>query len=346
MRASLARATIVLIAALPAFAAVAKTPPSPDLSLDVYAEPAQLVDIGGGRKLNLRCSGSGSPTVILDIGRGMTSMSWRKVQPLVAKTHRVCSYDRAGYGFSDSGPPPRTVQAEADDLHALVHAARLETPLVLVGHSMASYIVRVYASAYPEDIIGLVLVDPVSETLAQDAPAVAEHETQLGEENIAYAQKCLEAARKGELDKATPAAQACVPPPFPELSQRLSDVIRQRYRNTAFWESSLSEGGADAANIAAVKSAPVTYAALPLIVLSAEGGRDWVPPADRKASDAAYTKGHRRIAALSSRGVVVPVAKASHDIQEDRPQAIADAIAKVIQQIGVPASSARSEPRK
>jgi len=219
-----------------AAAARAQTTARVDTSLDLYAAPGQLVDIGGGRHLNLRCSGSGLPTVLLDGGQGSTSMSWRKLQPLLASSHRVCSYDRAGLGFSETGPLPRTAQAEANDLHALVHTAKLQTPLILVGHSLGSYIARLYAAAHPRDVAGLVLVDPVSETLAQDAPAFAEAEAKMSAQNTDYGRKCEQAARAGDLAKATPAAEACVPPAFPGLSQRLSDSIRQRYRSTQYWE--------------------------------------------------------------------------------------------------------------
>src|SRR5688572_33443005 len=93
----------------------------PDLTLDVYAQPARLVGIGGGRRLNLRCSGpqAATRTVLLEAGFGGDSMAWARVQPLLAKQARVCSYDRAGYGFSDGGPLPRSVDTEVSDLHAL-----------------------------------------------------------------------------------------------------------------------------------------------------------------------------------------------------------------------------------
>jgi len=312
----------------------AEPSPPPDTSLDFYAEPGQLVDIGGGRKINLRCSGSGAPTVVLDIGSSMTSMSWRKVQPLIAARQRVCAYDRAGFAFSDAGPMPRTAQREADDLYALVHAAKLATPIILVGHSRATYIARLYASAHAADIAGLVLVDPVSETLADDDAAYAKSEAKVIAENNAFARKCAEAARKGELAKDGPAAQGCVPGPIPGMSQKLSDSIRNRYRSAAWWEAAMSESepASDAANAASVKAAHLPKD-IPLIVLSAEGGRDWVAPEDRAAADAAYIKAHKRIAAQSSQGIFVPVAKASHDIQETRPDAIADAVAKIDAQI-------------
>jgi len=296
-----------------------------DRTLDAYATPSQRVDIGGGRMLNLRCSGSGSPAVLLDIGQGMTSMSWRKVQPLLAAKRRVCSYDRAGLGFSDAGPPPRTAQAAATDLHALVHAAKLPTPLVLVGHSMAGYIVRLYAAAHPEDVAGVVLVDPVVETLADDAPAVVAFEAKLGEQNTAFGRHCLELAERGDLAKGAPGSDGCVHPRYPGFSDALNESIRKRDLDPTYWRTALSERESDAANIAAVKAAKLP-ANVPLVVLDADGTNDWMPQDQRAIADAAYHAGHAKIAAASTKGRLVPVSHSSHNVQEDQPRAIVDAV--------------------
>jgi hypothetical protein len=96
----------------------------------------------GGYKMHIDCTGEGSPTVILDSGLGDTYVSWRKVQPQIAKFARVCSYDRAGLGYSDSSSQPRTSKVIATELHALLQAAGIAPPYVLVGHSMAGFNVR------------------------------------------------------------------------------------------------------------------------------------------------------------------------------------------------------------
>ena len=93
-----------------------------------YLSPQRLVPITGGRRLNLYCSGQGSPAVVLDAGFGDDSLTWRKLQPLIATHRRVCAYDRAGERFSDPGPLPRDVEAATKDLHALVVAAGVPTP--------------------------------------------------------------------------------------------------------------------------------------------------------------------------------------------------------------------------
>jgi pimeloyl-ACP methyl ester carboxylesterase len=307
----------------------ADAPPTPDVSMDIYAAPAQRVDIGGGRQLNLRCSGAGSPTVILEVGQGMTSMSWRKLQPLLAARTRTCSYDRAGLGFSDPGPLPRTAQAAADDLHALVRAAPIQTPLVLVGHSLGGSIVRLYASAHPDEVAGIVLVDPVITDLASQAPKVAAREAQLTAENTAGTRHCADLAQKGELATMAPPAEGCVHPQIPVFSSKLNESIHARDISAAFWQASLSERESEPANSVAVQALH-PLGATPLVVLGADGTNDYLPPAERKAADAAYRAGHRRMAATSSRGRYVPVAHSSHNVQEDRPDAIADAVAQVI----------------
>ena len=119
--------------------------------------PGQLVDIGGYR-LHINCTGHGTPTVILDAGLGDSYLSWRKVQPEIAKFARVCSYDRAGLGYSNSSPRPRATRVIAEELHPLLQHAG-SPPLILVGHSMAGFDVRLYASLYRSEVAGLVLVD-------------------------------------------------------------------------------------------------------------------------------------------------------------------------------------------
>src|SRR5512134_3773763 len=124
-----------------------------------YPPPGQLVDVGGYR-LHLNCTGSGSPTVVIDTGWGDASAGWGWVQPEVAKTTRICTYDRAGMGWSEVSPEPRTAREFAKELHTLLEKANEPGPYVLVGHSMGGYTMRVYAHDYPEDVAGLVLIDP------------------------------------------------------------------------------------------------------------------------------------------------------------------------------------------
>ena len=120
--------------------------------------PGRLVDIGGYR-LHIWCMGSGKPAVILDSGLGGGAFSWPRVQPEVAKFTQVCAYDRAGMGYSDPGPTPRTSGQIAKELAQLIERSGIEGPVILVGASSGGFNTRIVASEYPERVAGLVLVD-------------------------------------------------------------------------------------------------------------------------------------------------------------------------------------------
>jgi pimeloyl-ACP methyl ester carboxylesterase len=123
-----------------------------------FPAPGELVDVG--YQLHINCIGEGSPTIILDaLGNG-SSASWGLVQPELAQSTRVCAYDRAGAGWSDRGPRPRDVNQQVHELHALLAEARVDGPYVLVGHSYGGRVARVYAKAYPREVVGMALIDP------------------------------------------------------------------------------------------------------------------------------------------------------------------------------------------
>jgi pimeloyl-ACP methyl ester carboxylesterase len=140
--------------------------------LAVTPPPGYLVDIGGHR-LHLWCTGNGAPAVILDTGLGGSSADWGFVQPDVARFTRVCSYDRAGMGYSDPGPSPRTARRIASELATLLDRSGIAGPVVLVGASIAGFNVRLFATDHPERAAGLVLVDTSHEADAHEVPRMA-----------------------------------------------------------------------------------------------------------------------------------------------------------------------------
>lgn len=125
------------------------TPPAP---------PGKLIDVGGHR-LHINCTGKGNPTIVMEAGAGDFSFDWSLVQPKVARFARVCTYDRAGYAWSEAGPTPRTMQQIVYELHTGLNNAGIKSPYVLVGHSLGGLIVRVFANQYPKAVAGMVLVD-------------------------------------------------------------------------------------------------------------------------------------------------------------------------------------------
>jgi pimeloyl-ACP methyl ester carboxylesterase len=121
--------------------------------------PGRLIDIGTHR-LHLHCAGEGLPTVVFDAALGGSSLSWSLVHPAVACVTRACTYDRAGFGWSEAGPLPRTAGRIADELHQLLQRAAVPGPYVLVGHSYGGLVMRVLAARHAEDVAGLVLIEP------------------------------------------------------------------------------------------------------------------------------------------------------------------------------------------
>jgi pimeloyl-ACP methyl ester carboxylesterase len=142
--------TLILLIVVPGGTMAAERPPG--IRLDV-----------GGHKLHIHCLGKGRPTVILDAGLGGSSKDWSEVQAALAQTTQTCVYDRAGYGWSDSGPLPRTSGRIAAELHTLLERAAILPPYILAGHSFGGYNMRLYASRYPQEVAGLVLVDTPNE---------------------------------------------------------------------------------------------------------------------------------------------------------------------------------------
>lgn len=123
-----------------------------------YPPPGRMVDVGGF-ELHVYCTGQGSPTVILDALFPGTVSNWAWVQPELAKSTRVCAYDRAGLGWSDSGPEPRDALRHAQELHALLQNADIDGPYVLVGHSLGGLFSRMFADQYPNEVAGMALVE-------------------------------------------------------------------------------------------------------------------------------------------------------------------------------------------
>jgi pimeloyl-ACP methyl ester carboxylesterase len=160
-------AGVLLLVVLAASGALGSLTPG-----DPYAQPGRLVSLPDHRKLNFRCQGHGSPTVLLEAGFGAGSNAWSKVAPRIAQVTQVCAYDRAGYGFSDPGPMPRDGAAIARDLDAGLKAAHIDGPYVLVGHSAGGLYTRLFAARRIKDVVGIVFVDSSVEHQTQRMQAL------------------------------------------------------------------------------------------------------------------------------------------------------------------------------
>lgn len=299
-------------------------------SFDQYAKPGRLVSVAPGRQLNLRCSGRGKVTILLESGLGYPSYSWRKVQPKLARMTRTCSYDRAGLGFSDPGPMPRTASAMADDIVLLVKGGALKPPFVLVGGSLGGQIVRLYAFRHREQVIGLVLVDPYAEgqyrSFAAVEPSIAQEARDVAAEEL----RCVVALRAG-LAYADAEAQGCIDAPPAEFSKGLKAIVRNQRMAAKSFETTYSESlMLDTENEKAIARERRDLSPLPVIVLSATNEFNSQRLAKvRPALLAEKARLHRGLAALSARGEMRRV-DAAHVIQADDPDTVVRAVRDVL----------------
>jgi pimeloyl-ACP methyl ester carboxylesterase len=222
------------------------------------------IDVGGYR-LAIRCQGSGSPAVVLESGFDNGGVQWQFVQPKVAETTRVCSYDRAGLGASDPRTPPDPPQAGrvVDELHTLLARADVRAPYVLGGHSLGAFFIRLYTKRYPDQVVGLVTVDGTPVGLSPT-----------------------------DVDG--------------------TDLVQGQFES--YYVASANNE---------LASSP-SLGARPVIVLTR--GRPELSP----DVEALWLRGQQRVAALSTNSELVRVDNADHDIPDENPGIVAEAIREVV----------------
>ncbi len=277
-----------------------------------YPPPGQMVDVGGYR-LHLNCLGTGSPTVVIDAGWGDWSAMWSWVQPEVAKTTRVCTYDRAGMGYSEAGPLPRNAKQFVKELHTLLHRANIPGPYVLVGHSLGGLPVRVFAHDYVAEVAGVVLIDSMSPTQFTQSPTDTKPQTTSQSSGFSIP---LVLARIGLVRLF--AGPLGFKPTLPPEVQKAFTAFTVTPRSIQTWVDEgvgMPESGAQAR---AVK----TFGDLPLIVLSR--GLDQKPD---------WQVMQVELLQLSSNSQQLIADKSGHNIEIDQPEAAVVAIMKMIEQL-------------
>ena len=297
-----------------------------------------LVDIGGGRRMNIVCIGQGSPTIVFDYGMGEHILVWEKVQAPVSAITRACFYDRSGYGFSDPPNRPMTADNVTDDLHALLHIAGITGPLVLVGHSLGGLYATLYTDKFPSQVAGLVLIDP---SLAGQEPAAwdADEKQRIKpefEKLITNTKACADLARAGKLSQSD--SHGCfelAPIRTPAETAYLMQSFLKPFR----YESAVSEAESHSALAAGrnedsleEERAARPFDDRPVIVLT---GSIYPPdpyetPQMEQIFYDNWKAGHDRLAARSTRGRSIVVFQAGHSIQLDQPQQVIDAIRTVV----------------
>ena len=276
-----------------------------------YPPPGELVDIGGHR-LHINCTGAGSPTVVIEAGLGDWSTTWAAyVQPEVAKTTRVCTYDRAGMGWSEAGPLPRDAAQNAKELHTLLQNANIPGPYVMVGHSLGGLVVRVYAHDYSSEVVGVVLIESMNPKNFTHSPEIqAQSESQSQPFSFQAALARFGVVRL--LVKVPGIAPSS--PPNEEAYYPL--YVRPQYSQATDNESQgMPAAGAQAATVE-------SFGDLPLIVLTAKLNNDSI-----------WQEWQTELLQLSSNSQHLFAENSGHNIQVEEPDAAVAAIIQMVEQL-------------
>jgi len=302
-----------------------------------FPAPGRMVDAGGHR-IHLREMGEGWPAVIFDAPLGGSGISWSLVQPAVARFTATYAYDRAGLGWSDLGRTPLDAARFVADLHALIERAEVPRPVVLVGHSFGGLVARLYAAAHPEDVAGIVFVDPAQP--AEFHPLLPEQRRRI-EIGARLARRGAWAARLGiarlvallvtlgarGTARDTVAAVSGgilrghsdqIIAPLHRIPPELRPALRAMWTQPRFFESL-------AAHIACVPAAaqraaaqPPRFDDKPVVVISPERITEF------------KLQENRALAQMSSRGQHVVAMGSGHWVQLDAPEVVAGAVQAVV----------------
>ena len=284
--------------------------------------PGQMYQVNG-LQMRIDCTGSGSPTIVLDAGLGNDGLIWGGVQPVLAKTTRVCSYDRAGFGWSDALPPPRDADHIADELHGLLAAAKIDGPIVLMGHSISGIYIRDYATRYPAEVAGLIFVDG-STPLQERNPAF----------KVLFAKKPLDwiqtLQRRAFFSMGVPRLSGACSQGFPGFD---ASAARLQAEDLCHLQSGAIDAemeSFDRSGMETIHTGP--YGALPILIFSqdiAKAAAGGEPPDVAKA----WNQMQEDLKKLSTRSRRIIAKGSTHYIQLDRSELIEREVPLFIEQM-------------
>lgn len=287
-----------------------------------HARPGAIYQVNG-HAMRIDCMGSGSPTVVLDSGLGNDGLIWAGVQPVLAKATRVCSYDRAGYGWSDAVAPPRDADHIAMDLHGLLVAAGITEPVVLMGHSIAGIYIRDYATRYPADIAGLIFVDGSTPLQEKNAAFAAHaHMSRPGLLRVLLVNAAFSAGIPRWF------GQCSHPPNWPD--RRAAHLMVEDRCYMGIDESLGESGNMDRSGEETVHTGP--YGALPVLIFSSDDAKQRAEKMPGDVLDA-WNLMQQDLLKLSTRSRRIIAKGSGHYVQLERPDLIEKEVPEFIEQI-------------
>lgn len=290
-----------------------------------FPQQGKLVDVGG-YSLDINCMGQGSPTVVLESGFGMLSSTWAAAQSGIAKFSRVCSYDRAGYGWSDGSPFPRTSAQIAKELHTLLRNAGEKPPYVLVGHSFGGLTVRVFDGEYPNEVAAVILVDSSHPDLLKVMPPAIRKESDGAQ--MKREQDARFAAMRYWLGITRFEDRKIMEDPTVPYDWRVAVYLEDQPK----YAYAIANEGANLELSSEQAANSPTFGDKPLIVLTAAKGVMGVVAKDKdwgQMRDIWVNQLQVQLANLSTRGKRIMVPDSDHMIPLERPDTIVDAVREV-----------------
>jgi pimeloyl-ACP methyl ester carboxylesterase len=288
-----------------------------------FPPPGRRVDIGG-RSLHILCKGNApGPTVVVEQGAGSPSILWWSIQDRVAAFARICTYDRADYLWSDPAAPTRSLEARVADLHALLHAADIPGPYILVAHSFGGALVRLFTQTYPSEVAGLVLIDTTEEATIF-RPSFTAYTAKLA----LFARAASLAARGGLVRQATTLFMRKTPPGFtPDSYGALKAFIAKPgfFRAMRDDVTCLTRVPAAMRRIGGFGG---TLGDRPLVVIT----HTEPFPGPAAVLEPGWAEGQARLASLSTRGSLLRAEGCNHMIPGEAPGLVVEAIRTVLNQ--------------
>jgi len=304
---SVVRDPIILALLLLSFLAIPRVAWSDRVS---FKPPGKLIDVNG-RKMHIYCIGNKSPTIILDSGTGGFSLEWKDIQDSLSQYVRVCAYDRAGYGWSDMGPLPRTTKRITHELHTLLQNAGIHGPYIMVGHSFGGFTAQYFARYFNHEIAGIVLIDSSHEEQVYRLP-------ENGKDVV---------RRSLHQDRSNMVTRSVMHEHFPKEVAAVAQQLMTRWTALLTWREEMANYALSSRELRDVHDRPILE--IPIVVLT-RGKRVWPNTPYGDAMETVWKELQDELSSLNGNSTHVIAENSGHVIHLDEPELVVDAIHDVL----------------
>jgi len=275
-----------------------------------FEPPGKLVEVNG-RNMHINCVGNKSPTIILDSGTGGFSLEWKDIQHSLSQYVRVCAYDRAGYGWSDMGPLPRTTKRITHELHTLLQNAGIHGPYIMVGHSFGGFTAQYFARYFDSEVAGIVLIDSSHEEQVYRLPENGKNVVR----------------RSLHQDRSTMVTKSVLHEHFPREEAAVAQQLMSRWSALLTWREEMANYALSSRELRDIHYGPILE--IPIVVIT-RGKRVWPDTPYGDAMEMAWTELQDELSYLSDHSTHIIAENSGHSIHLDEPKLVVDAIHDVL----------------